>query len=580
MQSPTATDPSFQKFIEDIKKQNSVSNVTQMAQLKYEREMAKEDNDKREEQLDQVVDGLKEIRIAVTGVKLDVDITPLVDSLSNQTEILKKSLEEQSLLRKISEGSLEYDKASAQYRNTSGREIVSSISGKDIKKGGYVDFETATDRLSNQGKRVRESEANKLNLKTISSYSPGKQISSQLTTPDKRDTPSKETTPVETLGNLFDLLKELKGRFTDVGRFVANQQPSKEKTANLGANAESDNIQSPAEIVAETAKNDLDVSREVLSVQKEQLLELKKISAVLAPSTPAETPTTTSAVTGRTSEEGSTVDGALPSLPDININKSPKGIPKKAPGKASMGSRILGGLGKAARVLGPVGAAVGAAYSGFQGYQNTAANFDLPEGQEATLGQKAASTLGGVASGLTFGLVDEKIASQKIHQAGEYVGEKAKAAYEGAKDIGGKAVSYVKDMVPVVGEKAKEAFSGAKELGIQAYTGAKEAVSSAGSKVADFFGIGKSKNNTVIEAAKQAATTPATTRSIGVNVARTSTENNDLARVADAAPATTTPMISNSVNNINKTSYVPVNPTARVNTNSALDHYLVRTAVY
>lgn len=580
MQTPSTTDPSFQKFLEDLKKQNNIGNVTQMAQLKYEREMAKEDNDKREEQLDHVIDGLKEVRVAVTGVKLDINTDPLVDSLSNQTEILRKSLEEQSLLRKISEGSLEYDKSSAQYRNTSGRELVSNVSGKDIKKGGYVDFETASDRLSNQGKRVRESAANQLNLKSIS-YSPGQQTAASMAPlPDKLE---KETNPVETLGKLGDLFKEVLGRFTDTSKFILNK-PEKSKTANIGANAESDNIQSPQEIIADTAKIDLDVTKETLAVQKEQLNELKKISSVLIPSTPTET-ATTSTTSNKKAEESNSLEGTVPQLPNININKSPKEIPKKIPGKATMGSRILGGLGKVARILGPIGAAAGAAYSGFQGYQNTASNFDIPEGQEATLGQKAASTLGGVASGLTFGLVDEKKAAQNIHQVGEFIGEKAKAAYTGAKELGGQAVQYVKDLN--IGEKAKAAYIGAKELGGQAvsYVGekasaAKQAISSVGSKVADFFGMGSKP--TSVQAATTAAAnyTPTRSMSTGVTVASTTSENTDMARNTNTIPAPA-PIISSNVNNINKTSYVPINPTARLaNTGSALDQYLLRTTVY
>lgn len=69
-------------------------------------------------------------------------------------------------------------------------------------------------------------------------------------------------------------------------------------------------------------------------------------------------------------------------------------------------------LAKGAKFLGPVAALGAAAYSGFQGYQNTAANFDLKEGEEATTGQKVSSTLAGITSGLTFGLLDEKMLAQ------------------------------------------------------------------------------------------------------------------------------------------------------------------------
>ena len=78
--------------------------------------------------------------------------------------------------------------------------------------------------------------------------------------------------------------------------------------------------------------------------------------------------------------------------------------------------------GKAAKVLGPAAALAGAAYSGFEGFQNTEQNFDLKEGEKATVGQKISSTLGGIASGATFGLLSEKTAVQGIQKAGSAIG--------------------------------------------------------------------------------------------------------------------------------------------------------------
>ena len=111
---------------------------------------------------------------------------------------------------------------------------------------------------------------------------------------------------------------------------------------------------------------------------------------------------------------------------------------------ASKMSKFLGVAGKAAKVLGPAAALAGAAYSGFEGFQNTEANFDLKEGEQATLGQKVSSTLGGIASGATFGLLNEKAAAQGIQRAGELVSEKASSTWQGIKDFfGGSDTSKV-----------------------------------------------------------------------------------------------------------------------------------------
>ena len=172
-------------------------------------------------------------------------------------------------------------------------------------------------------------------------------------------------------------------------------------------------------------------------------------------------------------------DGGI-DMPDGDGKKGTKGKPKGRIGKAfdavkSVGSRALGflpgaattaaeaatvaapgataatstaagatsllgkGAGlalKALKFAGPAGMIANAAYGGFQGYQNAGANFDLKEGKEATAGQKASSTLGGVLSNATFGLLSEKSAAQGIHSAGSAVS-----------DFFGKSVSGIGNLV-------------------------------------------------------------------------------------------------------------------------------------
>ncbi len=109
-------------------------------------------------------------------------------------------------------------------------------------------------------------------------------------------------------------------------------------------------------------------------------------------------------------------------------NKAAKAGAKKA------GAGIAGNLMKGARLAGriaskaalPLAAAMAIA-DGVGGYQRAGENFDLKKGEEATAGQKASSTAGGVASGLTLGLVSEKDAAQwfgKLFGAGKTAQEK------------------------------------------------------------------------------------------------------------------------------------------------------------
>jgi len=183
--------------------------------------------------------------------------------------------------------------------------------------------------------------------------------------------------------------------------------------------------------------------------------------------------------------------GDGPGLPDVDGGggkdkpKGPDGKPKSKVGKVfdaakNLGSRAVGllpgaatvgteaaastaatatnvlgkGAGmalKAAKFLGPAAMIGSAAYDGFQGYQNAGANFDLKPGQEASAGQKASSTAGGVLSGLTFGLLDQKKATQGIHSAGSAIGDFYSNMYG---KVAGGASSLVKGGMGLAGGAA------------------------------------------------------------------------------------------------------------------------------
>jgi hypothetical protein len=230
--------------------------------------------------------------------------------------------------------------------------------------------------------------------------------------------------------------RSLLGRIKDSAKFFmtdglseknSKEVVKKERETKVSSprqeNPEADNISSTGEIQADAAKSDLELSKQMLDTTREQLTVLREIRDALAPKTPGELSQggPKGKDTPAEKEEGGSGGSLLGDLASgaVDMLGRGKGVAGKA---AGMGGKILGGLGKAARFLGPAAAVAGAAYSGVQGYQNTGTNFDLKEGEDATVGQKTASTLGGVASGLTFGLLDEKSASQGIHKAGAAVG--------------------------------------------------------------------------------------------------------------------------------------------------------------
>lgn len=352
MQNPTTSDPSFKKFLEDLQKDNNRSFVTQLLQLKADREVAGEDDEKQKEQLDDINKSLGDIKSVITGTDLHFNVQPLVQVGENNAELLQKSLEELALIRKLTEGSVEFDKKLAGYRNTSGREVQNKVSGKMAKVGGVIDFETARDFTSGQGKRAQE--ANAINLKTID-YVPGKSVS-RAVKGQKADTEIdteandklKEKTQFQGFGKeivsglkffMTDGLSEKEGYglFQKPPKDVVKKERESEVTGGVGAdkpvtqstevvdiksnkeigikqdikevvkkeretkvtggkgavnpasaNSDSDNTVSAPEAIAKGTKEDLEVSRQLLDTTRDQLTVLKEIKDALLPKTPAE----------------------------------------------------------------------------------------------------------------------------------------------------------------------------------------------------------------------------------------------------------------------------------------------------
>ena len=402
MQAPSASDPSFKAFLEKLQEQNNRGFVTQV-QLKAEREIAGEDNDKREEQLNDVISSLKEIRLAVTGVKIDIDLTPLVNIGENQTKLLEELNKEISLTRKLTEGSVEYDKEAAQYRNTSGRDIESKVSGKTSKDGGFLDFETARDTLSGQGKRAKE--ANAFDLKPIN-YTPGKAVAAAVSSKGSPSGGGEKENDKEEKSTYKGFFEEIKSGFkffmTDglsekPGKGIF-QTPSKEvekkeekdREAKVASprqeNPEADNVASTGEIQADASKSDLELSKQMLDTTKAQLVELKAIREALAPKTPKDLVEQKSGPTTEKEKEsggggGGSILGDLASGAIDLLGGGGKKAPGKIAGKAAgIGGKILGGvkaLGSkavgfansgAGKLLGSVAAVGLGAYTAYEGF--------------------------------------------------------------------------------------------------------------------------------------------------------------------------------------------------------------------
>jgi len=524
MQTPSASDPSFKEFLDKLKEQNNRGFASQLVQLKAERENAGEDNDKREKQLDEVILSLKEVRLAVTGIKIDIDLTPLVNIGENQTKLLEELSKESSLTRKLTEGSVEYDKEAAQYRNTSGRDIESTVSGKTSKDGGFLDFETARDTLSGQGKRVREDNA--FSLKPIS-YTPGKAAAAAVGGKGKKPADEEEDLNQPAFKGFLEEIKSgfkffMTGGLSEKPGTGIFQTPSKEvekkdREAKVSSprqeNPEADNVVSTGEIEADAAKSDLELSKQMLDTTKAQLVELKAIREALAPSTPRELTEQKSAPSSTNEKESGGGGSLLGDLASGAMDLMSGG--KKAAGKiagkaAGIGGKILGGaqaLGSkavgfansgAGKLLGSAAAVGLGAYTAYQGYtaaedskqakmEEVQAKVDSgqlkPEeaaaarkeiGNTATVEKSgaigegtgmAAGAIAGAKLGATVGTffggpVGTAVGGLAGGALGAFAGSKAGKVVG---EYGGKAINAAGDFFGGIGDKVKGAYGDAKE---------------------------------------------------------------------------------------------------------------------
>jgi hypothetical protein len=109
-----------------------------------------------------------------------------------------------------------------------------------------------------------------------------------------------------------------------------------------------------------------------------------------------------------------------------HLGKTPGGsglldAAEDAAGAVSKKGGLLGKIGRAGKFLGRVAgkaalplAAATSIYEGYQGATHAEENLGIASGRDATGGERAASAAGSIASGLTFGLLDEKKAGQSI----------------------------------------------------------------------------------------------------------------------------------------------------------------------
>ena len=589
----TGVHSTFSLLLDEIKTNNKISNGLTLGQLKYEKDIDKDINKdavKSEEQNNKMIKGLKEINETLKNIKKSSTGTALGGKDSAVSAGLPKAATNLTLTEKLKSVVGGVKSAGNKFAKVSGN-IIDTLgdpesaikkaygSSKGVIKGALG---TAKDILSTKADYSVEQERFATAFsKTgrgglMQGKKTGKEVGAEAfnklkAKQEEVDKQKAVLKPFEEQGfvptgekkKLAKLQKEL----ADMDPRVQKEEKEKESTkkdkieSKVSSNAEQDPstvsaLSGSEDLLKEIQANNVTLGS-LLSVTQTQLASINTIKEALAPTTPKEIAEQKSAPSA---EAAAPVGGkTLGDAASEALSMIPGGGGKGTPGKKGIGGKLLGGLGKAARFLGPAAAVAGAAYSGISGYQNTNENFDLKEGEEATTGQKISSTLGGVASGLTFGLLDEKSAAQGINKAG--------SAVKDFFGFGDKKKPETTIPAPTTTSESKTRIAG-EEVG--------EKLSDKQMAVMEMSKASGNKYSPEIEA-KYADQR----KSAGSEVAKTSTENADMTREASGKGGANNTVVSNNVSSNNTTKIVPMKANPRPEyTGSSLDRYTNRITVY
>lgn len=341
----------------------------------------------------------------------------------SQQEELNKILSES---KKLQEVQVEQDKQARKREVRDNPLNAFSHFAQDYKKSKNI-----KESASNLGSGLKEGIKSKMNFKSItkgllhtagvatdmpalnilaseigSSVKKREEVNTKLNdlTTRLKASESNKTNPSSSIDNFDDAVKEEGTRISD----------TKEMLQSINNNAENIYVDLGAtlEDIKQENKEHTKFFREMLFMQKDMMDDAKsKSSSISASSASLET---------TEPEKGD----------DLDIIG---GFGGKNKGKTKGKSRIpkLGNLARMAgrflKIAGPIGAGLGAIASSVSGFLDTAENFNLQNGEKATIAQKTSSTLAGIASGLTFGLVDEKNASSAISSFGNTIASPLKS---------------------------------------------------------------------------------------------------------------------------------------------------------
>lgn len=359
MENKDDKDSGFKKFLETLKKQNDIANAAQAVSDKKE--------DKQTESLERIASLLEKIQanfaIKPSFNNTDVKSAPSKDGILNRAALSLSEYKVDPADKTITEQLKEEIAAAKSVFGSIGKGISSIFSaGKGLLTNPKDTFAKGLEKAKGVGKAASDILSTKADY-TVEKERFAKEVQAQ---------------GGENGEALYDSLMERskveKKKRDPLTRIVSDvlgkkEAPSKEPKPTVDANEENDNYVSAQEKLADNSDKDLELTQQILDVQKQQLAELKRLSETLSPKIPGELPGAAPTVSKKDSEEESGNGlGLLDALPGKGIFKS-IGKGAKALGKAGTGLLKFAGS-RAGMVAGgalAIGAGAYTAYKGFKG---------------------------------------------------------------------------------------------------------------------------------------------------------------------------------------------------------------------
>jgi len=404
----------LKSLLEKMRDQNKTDLLLQTLQVKYEKEVAGEDNDKREQQLDKVIENLEKIEKAVIGNKEQLKVVPkdISDVINVKLSKLNVPEEEKTFNESLKElvGSYKtfeqklagtFDKGFEFLSNPlkSMQEGLKNLAAKgQERKEKAIDYfkDVANTPAGATAESIRFTrEFQKQNRKFSTGMSReeiaagGYQVQGQKVFEEKiaaeKSIAAAEADIAQSAKYGFgatseDRLKLVQAKNeeqTALSNFKikTGEEKLKDVEAKQSKNEEADNVVSAQESIADSFKENNELIKELLTTTKEQLNSVNNIKDALAPkevsdeesSLRRKTEKFYDNVTVKLEEIYSKLDdlgtGKLSdTLLDLLSKRAPTSIPKTATtaSTASAGSPLLAGATLGAVALGGAAATVGA----------------------------------------------------------------------------------------------------------------------------------------------------------------------------------------------------------------------------